>query len=577
SLGVEQRASEVGLLLAMGFPIRSVRRRFLGEGVVLSAAGCLLGAGAAVGYAGAMMVALRTWWRAAVGTPFLYLHVVPATVGVGAAIGFLVVVASIWLSVRRLGRLSVVGLVRGVAREPRGPQRPSRAGRVAWVAGGAGIALLAGGLIAGEGSTPALFFAGGSALLVAGLAAFAHRLHKPVGRLGPDSGRLSMAARNNALNPGRSLLSAALVSSAAFVIVAVAANGFRYGAEVRELDSAAGGYSVVAESAIPVHHDLTSADAAFELGFPAAARELLDATKVTAFRLLPGDDVSCLNLYQPESPRILGVPPEQIERGGFRFQQLAEERDDPWSLLGDDLGEAVPAFGDVESMTWILKKGLGDEIVVESEGGRPLRLRLVGLLEKSLFQGEVLISEAAFKRHFPSRTGYRFFLIDPPAGREAELAELLEDRLGDYGFDATPTAEKLQRFQAVFNTYLATFQTLGGLGLLLGTVGLAAILLRNVLERRGELATLRALGFRRRSLAGLVVAENALLLMAGVAIGAVAALLAVSPHLLAGNALVPWGSLAAILTLIVALGMLASVAAVRRALSVPLLPSLKGD
>ena len=32
------------------------------------------------------------------------------------------------------------------------------------------------------------------------------------------------------------------------------------------------------------------------------------------------------------------------------------------------------------------------------------------------------------------------------------------------------------------NTYLSTFQSLGGLGLLLGTIGLAALQLRNVLE-----------------------------------------------------------------------------------------------
>ena len=129
----------------------------------------------------------------------------------------------------------------------------------------------------------------------------------------------------------------------------------------------------------------------------------------------------------------------------------------------------------------------------------------------------------------------------------------------------------------MFNTYLATFQTLGGLGLLLGTVGLAAILLRNVLERRGELATLRALGFQRASLARLVLAENTLLLLVGLGIGAGAALLAVSPHLLAGNAAVPWLSLAVTLLLIVVVGTLAAIAAVRRALAAPLLPALKGE
>jgi hypothetical protein len=387
-----------------------------------------------------------------------------------------------------------------------------------------------------------------------------------------------MAARNVTLNPGRSLLSASLVAAAAFVIVAVAANGFRYGEEVDALDSPAGGYTVVAESAVPVHVDLAAADAAFEVGLAAAEAELLGSTAIAAFRVLPGDDVSCLNLYQPERPRILGVPREQIDRGGFAFRQLARESDTPWTLLDDELSDAaIPAFGDFESMTWILKLGLGDELQIENERGEPIRLRLVGLLEKSLFQSELLIAEEHFERHFPSRTGRSFFLFDPPDGRDEELLAALESRLDAYGFDAASTRERLDRYQAVFNTYLATFQTLGGLGLLLGTFGLAAILLRNVLERRGELATMRALGFRRRSLAWLVLAENTVLLVVGLAIGAAAALLAVAPHLLAGNAVVPWGSLAATLLLIVAVGTLAAVAAVRRALAAPLLPTLKGE
>ena len=55
--------------------------------------------------------------------------------------------------------------------------------------------------------------------------------------------------------------------------------------------------------------------------------------------------------------------------------------------------------------------------------------------------------------------------------------------------------ERLAAFHRVENTYLSTFQALGGLGLLLGTVGLSAIMFRNVLERRRELALLRAVGY----------------------------------------------------------------------------------
>ena len=63
-----------------------------------------------------------------------------------------------------------------------------------------------------------------------------------------------------------------------------------------------------------------------------------------------------------------------------------------------------------------------------------------------------------------------------------------------------PTVARRNAFNAVQNTYLGTFQILGGLGLLLGSAGLGIIVLRNVLERRGELGLLLAVGFRPRAL-----------------------------------------------------------------------------
>src|SRR5687768_1878231 len=165
-----------------------------------------------------------------------------------------------------------------------------------------------------------------------------------------------------------------------------------------------------------------------------------------------------------------------IARGGFSFQALAKETTEPWRLLDEDLGEGiVPAFADANSATWILKRGLGEDVVLADEQGRPLRLRLVGLLRKSIFQSELLIAESAFERHFPSRTGASYFLVDAPRAGEQRvgaISETLETGLASFGFDATSTAERLHAFAAVETAYLATFQALGGLGLLLGTVGL---------------------------------------------------------------------------------------------------------
>ena len=130
-----------------------------------------------------------------------------------------------------------------------------------------------------------------------------------------------------------------------------------------------------------------------------------------------------------------------------------------------------------------------------------------------------------------------------------------------YGFEAERVSDRLANFLAVQNTYLSTFQTLGGLGLLLGTLGLATVMVRNVLERRGELALLSALGFRRSSLAWLVLVETGVLLVCGLATGTIAALVAMIPHLSSTGADVPWGSLALILAIVFAVGMAAALVA----------------
>ena len=74
-LGVENRAREVGILMASGYDGRALRKRFMGEGILLAGVGGVVGLAGAVVYAWLMMAGLRTWWVAAVGTSELFLHV----------------------------------------------------------------------------------------------------------------------------------------------------------------------------------------------------------------------------------------------------------------------------------------------------------------------------------------------------------------------------------------------------------------------------------------------------------------------------------------------------------------------
>ena len=237
----------------------------------------------------------------------------------------------------------------------------------------------------------------------------------------------------------------------------------------------------------------------------------------------------------------------------------------------------VPAIGDYNSVMWILHLGLGKDLIIRDEFGKPLKLRLVGLLQGSIFQSELLISEANFSKYFPSQSGQGYFLIQTPPKDAEEVTQVLENALRNHGFDVTSTTEKLANYRTVENTYLSTFQTLGGFGLLLGTLGLGLILLRNAIERRGELATLRAFGFRRLILSAMLLIENAFLLLTGMTIGAVSALIAVAPHVFAPGGHVPWFSLAVTLGVVFLVGTIASVVAVFFVLRAPLLPALKTD
>jgi hypothetical protein len=80
-------------------------------------------------------------------------------------------------------------------------------------------------------------------------------------------------------------------------------------------------------------------------------------------------------------------------------------------LLEDRLADgAIPAIADANSITYTMHLKPGDEFQVDG-----VRYKMVAALRDSIFQGELLISEANFLRLFPGIEGYRFFLpIDRP-------------------------------------------------------------------------------------------------------------------------------------------------------------------
>ena len=552
-IGVEQRSREIGILQAIGYPLTKIRRRFLYEGVIVASTGGLLGCLLAIGYAQLMIFGLQTWWLPAIGTPFMELHVSVWSLLIGAVISLAVVILSIRLTVHKLGKTSTVSLLAGktdfVDATAADIPKTKRLRYLSWLAAAIGFGI---GIWVEQPVVSLLFVA----LLVIGIGSGVFDKWIKSQNVPKQLNRTRFAVRNAARQPGRSKTCVTTVSIACCIIVAVGANRHDTTPETE--------YAFVAESTLPLHHSLNTSDGRFELGFSEKDSERLRASDVIPFRVSPGEDVSCLNLYQPQKPQILGASDAMLDEF-------------PWRKLKRVLSEIgrVPAIGDEKSLRWILHHDPDDDFIVQDEFGKSLRLELETVVN-SLFQSQLIISESNFTKYFPSQSGYQFFLIKTPSELREETAQILEKTLEDYGFDLMSASARLANYRAVENTYISTFQSLGGLGVLLGTFGLALVLFRNIIERRGELATLRAFGFRRRLLSWMLFLESCFLLTIGMLIGIVAGLAAIfasQGHLPS----FPWFSLTITLLFIFGFGIIANAVAVAMALRSPLLTTLKSE
>lgn len=582
-LGLDQRAQQLGLLAALGFPGKQTVGLWSVEVLLLGSCGAVLGAIAGIGYARLIIWGLQTFWVGAISRPFLQLFVDwPAVIG-GTLLGLLVSWLTILWSISRAQRVPARELLGG--RLEAGGDLKSRSGiwqmalAVGLVLGACGLSFAATRL--GGDSQAGAFMGAGFLVLVALLLGLRVWLRTPPQRdRGSGMGLRSLAWLNTRRHPRRTLLTVGLIAVATFLIVAISSFRLRPDAD------ATGGITWIAESAQPIFADLSTPTGQDEL-----LGEQLEGTEWRSFyslRVKPGQDASCNNLYQATQPRVLGVPAAWIERFDRPDQipmawagSLAttpESRANPWRLLegAGERGaeEPIPCVIDKNTAMYSLKiYTVGQTYRVQYDSGEKLTFKVVGFLDNSLLQGSLIIGERDFVRAFPYLSGYRMFLIDADETAVRTVAEALADE----GFDPRTSLSLLDQFMAVQNTYLSAFQALGGLGLLLGTLGLAAVQLRSIFERRRELALMQALGYRLPTLTAQLFWEQAWVLLAGLGIGLLAAAAATVPHLLVGMATVPWGWLLGMFGLIALVGLFSGLLAARSIMRLPLVGSLRGE
>jgi ABC-type lipoprotein release transport system permease subunit len=561
---LEQRMGEIGLLLAVGFGPGQVRAVLLGEGLIVALAGGVLGSITGVFYAHALLTGLRTVWNAAAGGLNLSLNVQPSALVISALSGAGIALLTIGLGLRGFTRRPARELLAGELSS----SRFNKSRMAFWVALSSGLAavglLLAGGKAQGAFQAP-VFFGAGALILICGIALSASWLGRLASGDAPALSLVRLAARGCGRRRGRSLAAIGLLACGTFMIAGPSV--FRLDAtDESSLQSGTGGFGLIGETAIPVVQDLNSQ----------AGREFFNldpgpfkGATIVPFRVREGDEASCLALTRAQRPRLLGVDPGHL-KGRFTF---TAPKAATWDLLRstDDAEAAVPAIGDANAIQWALGKKIGDTIDYTDEQGRSFKVRIVGAVANSILQGSLAIDERAFRERFPSESGARFFLIATASDRAPVETALSR------GLELASATERLNAFNAVQNTYLGTFQVLGGLGLLLGSAGLGIVVLRNVFERRAELAVLTAVGFSERQILFLVLAEHLVLLFGGIALGVVAAAIAVSPALSKGGQELPAVFLGGVLGAVLLNGIFWTWLAARKSLHAPLLDALRNE
>ncbi len=586
-LFVDARRRQVGILAALGWNEKRIRTLFFREGLMVAGVGTLLGVTLGVAYAAGVIYALKTVWIGAVGTQEIGFYWTWRSLVLGAGCGVGLAVMVMWWSVRTLRARSPRELAEGAAddadavndakKKSGWRRRLSRifSRRFSMIAGFLLLAVTAvwmGDVFRQNFRRPTqddmvlagIFFGCGSLLLTSQLFLLDVYWRRPWRKNAVSKNDAekdthaasfqvkTLAARNIRRQSVRSLLIVGMLASTAFLILAIGAFRMDPAGVDANMDAFQGGVGFFTQTDIPVTYSPAVPADRESLGFSQTEETRLAGEPIFAFRMRDGDNATCANLYRPQEPVILGLPAAFCEKSGFTWANRGDTPagESPWTLLDNELPAGkdgirqLPVILEQNTAMYMMHfyRGPGDSLIVTSGRGEKIRLMVVAVLGNSVMQGYFMASESLLVKYFPEVEGFRMLaVLETPENKAKlpEMARILDVRLGDFGVHTETAAARASRLLTVQNTYLSAFQALTALGLILGTLGLVAVQMRNMLERRGEFAMMRAVGFSRRKLLWLCLLENLTLLAWGLVIGTLAAVCVTLLPMLQGKATFP--------------------------------------
>ena len=283
-LNLENRISQIGTLLQLGFTGKKMRHIFMGEACLILVPGILGGILLAVGYVKIIFYFLNTLWWDIVRTPVIFVKIQLSTMLIAAILSSVVALMALFIPLRKFISRQIADLHRNLS--PVTPKfRVGYTRLISFLLLLSAAILVVWQLVSGKGGDPTRFFLSGGMLLAGLLTGFGLLLPLTEKSDATEMTLNGLAMRLISRNRGRSMTVVILFALGTFLVIAIGANRQDMYRQAGKLASGTGGFSHYAETAVPVLYNLNDPRRRLTEGLDTGYH-------VVQFHKVAGDDAS---------------------------------------------------------------------------------------------------------------------------------------------------------------------------------------------------------------------------------------------------------------------------------------------
>ncbi|MFI1291031.1 ABC transporter permease [Streptomyces sp. NPDC020792] len=538
SMLVAQRTREIGLMRAIGSSRRQVNRSVLVEALLLGVVGSVLGVGAGVGIAVALM---KIMGQAGMNLSTDDLTVAWTTPVIGLVLGVVVTVLAAYLPARRAGKISPMAALRDA-----GTPADGRAGTVRAVIGlvltGAGAASLYAAANADKATQGSAWLGLGVVLTLIGLVVVGPllvgalvrvlsvvllRIFGPIGR---------MAERNALRNPRRTgATGAALMIGLALVACLSVVGSSMVASATDQLDKTVGTDFIIQSDN-------------GEVITPQAVKAVKDAPgleRVTEYKLV---DVSLTTPDGRTSKNEMINAADPTYAQDLRTKTVA-------GTLADAYGPDSMSVPEGFAKKHGIKQGSTVEVGFRGGTTAKLTVRAVTSDDGLIDNGAMYVSIATVAKYLPADRMPLDLLLFATAkdGQETAAYQALKSALHDYPqYTVRDQTDYKEELQNQIGQLLDMVYGLLALAIIVAVLGVVNTLALSVVERTREIGLMRAIGLSRRQLRRMIRLESVVIALFGALLGLGLGMGwgATAQKLLALEGLkvleIPWGTIAGV-------------------------------